>query len=156
MIEVTVGLEFVTACLGNVRRDVGPDLFERDGTGHVTFMNSWWLCVLQYGARALNRHQNRVRDIHMHPHIAGEVKIYRRYYGPAKYKDHEAFLSGDTVVVKAMLPDGMTEADFREILRLAGGYRGISPYGWQDGFGRFTVVEISNTIGKSEGEHETT
>ncbi len=39
------------------------------------------------------------------------------------------------------LPDGLPEADFKAILKLAGGYRGISPYKWQDGFGRFTVVE---------------
>lgn len=140
MQEVTLKLKFVTPCLGNVRREHGPDLMERDGTGQVVFLESWWREILIWGARALSRHENRVRDVRMHPHVEGQVNIYRRYYGLAKYTDHEAFLVGDEITVRAMLPDGMTEADFREILRLAGGYKGISPYRWQDGFGRFTVV----------------
>lgn len=134
-------LNFITACLGNVRREA-CDLMERDGQGNVVFLNSWWHDLLVYGSRALNRHQNTILQVRIHPHIQGEVKKYRRYYGPDKYKDHEAFLAGDEITIRAMLPDGMCEHDFREILRLAGGYRGISAYGWQNGFGRFTVKPL--------------
>ena len=138
MQEISITLQFITPCLGNVRR---PDIdrFERDATGNITFMQSWFRELLVYGARAFAKHQNIILQVHIHPHIQGTPKVYRRYYGPAKYTDHEAFLVGDEITIKVMLPDGITENDFREIMRLAGGYKGISPYRWQDGFGRFTV-----------------
>jgi len=141
MQEATVTLQFITPCLGNVRGGPGePDKFEHDPvTGLVTFYQSYWQNLLVRGAQAYSKCQNGVRLIRVHPCIDGKPKIYRRYYGYDSHTDHEAFLVGDEIIVKALLPDGMTPLDFEAILKLAGGYFGISPYGWQSGFGRFTV-----------------
>jgi hypothetical protein len=139
MQEVSVKLKFITPCLGNIRCD-DYDRFERDGSGNVIFMSSWWRDLLKYGARALGRHQDLVDDIRIHARIFGAVKRFKRYYAPGQYKEHEAYDKGDLVEIHAMLPTGVPPEDFKEILRLAGQYKGISPYKWQDGYGQFEPV----------------
>ena len=138
MQEVGVTLQFITACLGNVRRPT-CDLFDRSPDGHVIFLQSYFRSLLIYGAQAYGRHQNTILQVRIHPHIEGTVHTYRRFWSADEYTDHEAFLVGDCITIKAMLPDNITQDDFKAILKLAGGYRGISPYGWQSGFGRFTI-----------------
>lgn len=143
MQEVEVVLEFLTPCLGSVRR---PDIdrFVKDSSGTVIFLASWWRDVLRYGAQALGRHQTLVRRVRMHARVSGDVKLYYRYYSITKYNIHEAFLAKDSIRVKAMLPTGMPAKDFEEILRLAGAYIGISPYGWKEGYGQFIVKSVES------------
>lgn len=141
MQEVAVKLKFITPCLGHIRRQ-DYDRFERDGADSVIFMSSWWREVLRYGAQAFGKHQRLTQDIRMHAKIIGEVKRFKRYFGENRFKEHEAFLKGDIIFVKAMLPTGLPPADFEEILRLAGNYRGMSPYGWKDGYGQFEVIGV--------------
>ena len=138
MQEAEITLQFITPCLANGRRPE-CDIFDRSPEGAVVFLQSWWRELLIYGSRAFGRHQNTILHVRIHPNIEGVVCRYRRYWGPDKYTDHEAFLAGDRITIKAMLPDGITIDDFKTILKLAGGYKGISPYRWQDGFGRFNV-----------------
>jgi hypothetical protein len=142
MQEVEITLEFITPCLGNIRR---PDIdrFERDSEGNVIFLASWWREVLRYGAQALGRHQGLVKRVRMHARITGDVKQFCRYYSSTAFKTHEAFLAKDCISARAMLPTGLPAEDFREILRLAGEYVGISPYGWKEGYGQFLVKDVA-------------
>ena len=144
MQEVTATLRFITPCLGNVRRN-DYDRFERDGTGAVIFMSSWWREVLQYGTQAFGKHQGIINQVRIHARLECEVKRHKRFYAATKHHVHEAFLKGDTIVIRAMLPTGLPTDDFKEILRLAGAYRGISPYGWKDGYGQFEPVSVEPT-----------
>jgi hypothetical protein len=142
MQEVTVELKFVTPSLGGVRCS-DYDKFERDHNGNVIFMSSWWRELLRYGGQALGKHQELVLQVRFNPKIEGEVKRYKRYYAAAEFKEHEAFLKGDSIIVKAMLPTGLPVEDFSKIMKLAGLYRGISPYKYCDGWGNFDVVSVS-------------
>ena len=141
MQEVAIKIKFITPCLGHIRRD-DYDRFERDDDNFVIFMASWWREVLRYGAQALGKHQKLVNDVRMHARVIGEVKRYKRYFGAGRYKEHEAFAQGDTILVKAMLPTGLPPEDFDALLKLAGNYRGISPYGWKDGYGQFDCARL--------------
>ena len=143
MQEVTARLRFITPCLGQIRRN-DYDRFQRDASGAVIFMNSWWRQLLQYGARAFGKHQTLVMEIRVHPRVVGEVKRYKRYYGPHRFKEHEAFLDGDVVEVRCMLPGNLPVEDFNKLFTLAGQWRGISPYGWQDGYGQFEVENVTS------------
>ena len=145
MQEVAVKIKFITPCLGNVRRD-DYDRFERDSSGAIIFMSSWWREILQYGAQAFGKHQKLIHNVRMHARIEGGVKRYKRYYSATRYTEHEAFLKDDAIIVKAMLPTGLPPDDFKEIFRLAGNYRGMSPYGWQDGFGQFETIDVTPVI----------
>jgi hypothetical protein len=138
MRQITVRLKFVTPCLGHIRKP-DKDQFERDAAGNVIFMNSWWRKVLEFGAQAYGKHQALISAVRFDSVILGTVQTFKRFYGAQAFKEHEAFLPGTEITIRVVIPDGMVEAEFIEILKVAGRYKGISPYGWQDGYGRFDV-----------------
>lgn len=142
MKEVELKLRFITPCLGHIRCN-DYDRFEHNEDGYVIFMQSWWRNLLGYGAKAFGKHQRLMNDVRFHPIVEDKPNRYRRYYGPGQFKAHEAYLKDQVITVRAMLPDGIDEDDFRKIMDLAGSYCGISPYGWQSGFGQFGVVAKS-------------
>ena len=129
----------LTPCLGHIRRPA-CDLFERDAAGTVIFMHSWWRKLFEYGAQAYGKHQRLVNDVRVHPRVDGRVEQFKRFYGPESFKLHEAFLANSIVTIRVMVPDGLPTQEFIEVLSVAGEFRGISPYGWKDGYGRFEVV----------------
>jgi len=144
MVEVVVTLRFVTPCLGGRRaKELGqPDTMSRDRDGHVIFQQNWWNSLLSYGAQAFSKHQSRVREIRWDPIVDGSTEIYERYWTGTEHTDHEAFPAGSEIGVRAMLPSKFSINDFKKILEIGGKYKGISPYGYDDGYGRFEVVEV--------------
>lgn len=143
MKRVRLTIRFVRPCLGGVRSEP-KDMFERDPvTGKIVFMNSWWQSVLEYGARALNKNIQLVPDTLFDLYVDAPVCDYRRHHSRG-VTVHEAFCANTELSVDVLLPDGMSVDDFREMMELAGRFRGISPYGWRDGFGRFDVTEVAN------------
>ena len=139
MKEVEVKLQFITPCLANNRHDT-RDLFDKDKAGNVMMMPSWWKSILEYGASALNKHQDSVKEIRVHPVVDGVPKVYKRYWGNNQYKEHEAFLKDDVIGIKVLIPNTMPYKDLLDIFKLAGPYKGISPYRWDEGYGLFNVV----------------
>lgn len=145
MTEVVAKLKFITPCLGNKRRENKPNEMLRDPQGNVIFLSSWWNTILSYGARAFSKHQSQVKKIGWDQVVDGVTGVYRRYYTDVDYTEHEAFLAGSVIGVRALLPDTIPLEDFQCILEISGRYRGISPYGHDKGFGRFEVVEVSKS-----------
>jgi hypothetical protein len=89
----------------------------------------------------MNRHHAAVRDIDWDPIIEGTPREYKRFYAPSRYTVHEAFFPGDKIVVHAVVPASLPLEDFSELLRIAGRYKGISPYR-KGPYGTFDVVDI--------------
>ncbi len=154
MYEVCLRLRFDSPCLGSLRgEENGPDKMMRDTDGHVTFSQTWWRTVICQGAESYGKHQDRVKGVLWAPIVDGTTKLYRRYYhlsseqgAPQKmYKDHEAFLAGEIIGVKALVPDDIPLEDLRDIMAIAGEYFGISPFGWRMGYGKFKVLEAVRT-----------
>jgi len=140
MREVRVSLRFITPCLGNKRSVDQPDKMLRDAAGSVVFISTWWSIILTYGARALSKHQAQIRTVSWDQKVKGVTSVYRRYYTETDYTEHEAFDTGSVIQVNALLPESIPLEDFEEILRIAGTYKGISPYGHDKGFGRFELI----------------
>jgi len=151
--EIKVHLRFLTPCLGRIRGSDGSQ-FSRDTQGNVIFMNSWWRRVLEFGAQAIGRYQRDVAHVRVHPRVAGHTETYRRYYGGNQFTAHEAFLANTVVQVRMLIPSSIPLQDFREILRVTGSYRGISPYGWQHGYGHFEVLACETLEGHAHAVHE--
>ncbi len=153
MEKVQLTLKFLRPCLGGIRSPP-VDRFERDpATGRVMFMNSWWLSVAEVGARALGKHQDKVRELMFDLYVHGSVSLFdRQYFDPERRvcasTRHEAFAEGATLSVSVVLPDGLPVRDFAEIMSLAGRFRGISPYGWKQGYGRFSDVKVCRQGGE--------
>ena len=160
MYEVYLRLRFDSPCLGSSRSEVegGPDRMLRGSDGNVVFSQVWWRTIVCQGAKSVGRHQDRVRAILWTSAVDGTTKIFRRYYhlrsesGETQklLKDHEAFLIGDVIGVKALIPDDVPMEEFRDIMSVAGEYFGISPFGWKMGYGKFKVVEIARTRMKEQ------
>ncbi len=142
MRELTIRLLFTTPCLGNVRG--GPvDLMPKNPrTGQVTFRPMWWQMCIRKGAQAMGKHLDQVRQIQWDPVVHGDLGIHRRYYSDDGYRDHEAYLEGTEIAVNVVIPSQVPVEDFERILETAGRYVGISPYRWQDGWGRFQVRSV--------------
>lgn len=157
--EVDIRITFIEPCLGNERQpDPTPNMMRKDQNGNVTFQQVWWRTILQKAAEAYSKHQKRVKCIVWSPEVDGTVKIYKRQYKKRmtdgtleiRYKKHEAFCKGDTVGIKALLPNDISIEDFREILTIAGKYYGISPFGWRKGYGKFQVVGVERVYGRKQ------
>ena len=114
----------------------------RDKDGKIIYLQAWWRATLKFAAHAISRHYKEVEEIQADPLIDGKTSTYRRYYSLDGYKEHEAFLDGDEIVVRFMLPNKLSLEEFRQLLEVAGQYAGISPYGFKQNFGRFVVVSV--------------
>ena len=161
MYEIYLRLRFDSPCLGSTRSDAeeSTDRMLRGPDGNVMFSQVWWRTIVCQGARCFGRHQERVKSVLWTSSVDGTSKMFRRYYhlrsetGESQrlFKDHEAFLAGDVIGVKALVPDDVPLEDFRDIMSIAGEYFGISPFGWKMGYGKFKVVEAARTRMKEHG-----
>ena len=139
--EVLAVIRFITPCLGNVRGEE-LDRMPRDARGRVIFHQTWWRAGLGYAAQAACRYQKEVAQIQTDPVVEGELGVYDRHYSVERFQRHEAYLAGSRLSAKFMLPRRMSLEGFEQLLCLAGRYVGISPYGYRQDFGRFSVDSV--------------
>lgn len=160
--EVFVRLEFTTPCLGNERNDdPEPNRMLRSGSGGLIFLQSWWHGCTAAAAERFSMHQKRIRSVKWSSEVDGTTRLIDRFYhrkdGSKHVKKHEGFDTKDTMSIRALVPDDIPLEDFKTILRIAGEFFGISPYGWKKGYGRFNVLEVSKIYGRctaqGKGEH---
>jgi hypothetical protein len=160
--EVCIKLCFNEPCLGNVRQaDPEPNLMERNPEGNVIFSAVWWRSITERAARVYNRHQSRILDIMWNAEVDGTPQIYKRYYNvweddkkKKRFKNHEAFLRGDVIGLRALIPNDIPMREFEEIMSMAGEYFGISPFGWRKGYGKFKVTLVERMHDRRRREHE--
>jgi hypothetical protein len=111
------------------------------------FLASWHHANMRFAAQLLGRHQDVVGKVCWDVAVDGVVRPerwHKRYYttnGRQRYVLHEAFFADQVVGVNCVVPAAISDDDLWELMRLAGQYRGISP--WKPGeFGLFTVESI--------------
>lgn len=140
--EVTVTLQFTRPCLGNVRRP-DYDRMNRDPDGNIIFLQSWWRAAFAQAAKAISKYYRFVDMIHPGLPVSGKLSRIRRYYGAKKFKVHEGFDVGTTVTVSFLIPSGLSQGEFAELLEATGEYIGVSPYGWKTGmYGHFKLLGV--------------
>lgn len=151
MRELTVRIRFTKHSLGNVKiQRTGRFSFARNpSTGAVTFLPTWHQSNMRFASQLLGRHHDEVKKILWDINVDGVLEKnswFRRYYtvsGTTKqrYVLHEAFNPGQTVGVNCVVPAGISDEDFWELMRIAGQYKGLSPARPEE-FGHFEVVSI--------------
>ena len=141
MIEVETTLRFNAHSLGNCRHKK-VSTFLHDPDGRVMLLATWWEALMRYAAQLLNRHQSAVRHIDWDPVVEGTPKEFKRFYAQGRFTLHEAFYPGDCIVVRAVLPDEIDLDDFKELLTIAGRYKGMSPYRQEKKYGTFDVLSV--------------
>lgn len=144
--EVKVKLRFIQPCYGNERGEKRDLMLREDGK--VIFKKAWWIPVLSFAANAIGRWFKEVKQIDIDPVVEGQTVIKKRWYSAKAYKEHEAFDSGAIVETRFWLPNEISPDDFRELLSIAGRYKGLSPYGHSLGleFGKFSVLSVEPVI----------
>lgn len=158
MQEVNIRLKLTQPSLGFIKRKVGSGndviyAMPRDCQQRVMFLASWWFERMQYAAKVLGRCYNDITNIAWATHIDGPLGQWKRTIlqpdqkKRARYALHEAFRPGVVIGVTAVIPDGITIDDLRELLQIVGTYKGVSPYqSPTEIFGTFEVVSVMPTI----------
>jgi hypothetical protein len=114
---------------------------------------------MQFAAKILCRHISAVKQIQFDIAVEGTPRpepgfYYKRYFDKKRYVKHEAFLAGDKIAVRCIVPNSIHDEDFAELLRIAGRFRGISPFGPGE-YGFFSVVSVEQTYGRQAGAEDT-
>jgi hypothetical protein len=104
---------------------------------------SWW-----YSALSSAIPQSGVRDVkpghfNFRPNVSARTQLYRRKYNKDKFRTHESIMPGSRVAFEFVVPDHVTEGMARKIMEYLGSYIGLSPYGYNLGYGKFNVVALS-------------
>ena len=175
MRELAVRIKFISACLGNVKRQCyvrgkprSHYLLPRSPNDRVTFLNTWWQAILKRAAEIHCQHQSEVKHIRFDLEVDGTPRAlkevveekegksvktlqghFHRYYRDDRFVKHEAFMPGTIVGVRCVVPQLISDDDFRRLMELAGKYCGISP-GCPGEFGFFSVESIQPT-GRGRG-----
>lgn len=144
MKDATFTIEFVSHCLANGRDPQNKDheVFAKDSRGRVIWQTNWWHSAFQ---RAINEGKLRnikPAQINICLVVEVEISVYHRRIEEGWYRDHEAICPGTQVSFKAVVDDGITESAFRTLLERVGSFVGISPWGYNLGYGRFEVLDV--------------
>lgn len=134
-------VEFITHCLA-----IGPkegkeyDAFARDSSGALIFQQSWFHATFEKAIHMSRMKSIKPGDIQVDLRVEAPAEVYNRRYGASKWRRHEAIVPGTKVSFGAVVDDNVTDSVLRELLRYVGAYVGLSPYGYNLGFGKFSLV----------------
>jgi hypothetical protein len=102
-------------------------------------------------AKLLNCHHELVKEIFWDVSIdglppRGAKQWYKRWYsdrsgGKKRYAEHECFPAGHIIGINCVVPSAITDDDLLQLMRVAGQYKGLSPWSPNE-FGHFEVVSI--------------
>jgi hypothetical protein len=153
MREVTVRIEFISHCLGNVRRTITengkewPVFYLPRLKDQVRFEATWWAQKMRFAAQILNKHHRLVKDIAFDLVVDGRAsndveQFFKRYTAKTNFVRHECFAEGTVIGVNCVVPDDISDNDLWQLMETIGKYKGISPYGHNE-YGHFTVISVA-------------
>ncbi len=99
---------------------------------------------MAFAAEVFGRLQDVAKLICFESEVGGDSppeKLYRRYYAEDRFALHEALWPGQQIEVRLVCPPAITDDELRELLAIAGRFRGISPAKPKE-FGFFTVATL--------------
>lgn len=143
MIQGYILVEFLQPCLscGNREFEGDMDRFQRASDGSIIWSQSWWHAVLNRAKKSLNM-DVRLSDIQFSLSVTAETAPHQRRYGGKKYRVHEAILPGNPVRFDFALDNNVSPEELEQLMRHIGKFIGISPYGYNLGYGKFEVLEV--------------
>lgn len=160
MRELKVTLKFTKECLGNGKQQTDRTqwpiyMFARTPDGCIRFEASWWRANIRFAAEVLCKHHKAVEKVHFDIAVQCDTatQIYKRYFTSKAYMRHEALFPGDTVQVKCVVPDEISDDDFKQLMGLIGRFRGISPFGPKE-YGFFTVEGVHKSLGQPDASED--
>jgi hypothetical protein len=148
-------LEFVSHCLANGRsQDRNCDTFDRDSEGRLIWSFVWFYAAFQKAIDGAGLYDLKPGYINPCLTVNAKVSIYKRKIKENWFRRHEAIDPGTRVTFAAVVDDVVTESSLRTLLDWVGKFVGISPYGYNLGFGRFNVIEVVVDSGVRQVVHD--
>ena len=138
-----IEVEFVTHCLSSGNRDNVGDRFIKDGGGSIIWNQAWWYSALSKAVPDAGVKDVKAGHFNFNPMVPAKTSLYRRKYNGDKFRTHESILPGTRVCFEFVVPDHVTEAMVKCIMEYLGKYVGLSPYGYNLGYGKFNVTSVS-------------
>ena len=140
----TFTVEFTKHVLANGRPDDAPhDVFLRDGHNRLIWQKSWFFTAFRQALDLTGLRGIKPGDINVNLVIDAKTELYVRHYGRTGVRTHEAIMPGTQVKFEAVVEDRVTQSTLRNILEKLGHFVGLSPFGFNLGFGRFEVVDVN-------------
>jgi hypothetical protein len=138
-----IEVEFLHPCLscGNAE-DGGMDLFQRASDGSIIWSQSWWHAVLSRARAELELDNLNISDIQLSLSVVADTAPYNRKYGRNKFRCHEAILTGTQVKFDFAIKDRVTLEELKTMFEHIGKFIGISPYGYNLGYGKFKLLDV--------------
>lgn len=148
MYKATMTVEFLTPCLSAANfDDDGRDRFLRDGRDCLIWKQAWWYAALAQAIPAADLDENAnvsPKDFRFDLEVcADELEFFPRQYDKTQTRVHEAIPRGSNVTFRFMVGQGVSEDDVAEIMSVLGKYIGMTPYGYNLGYGKFNVTELT-------------
>ena len=151
MKELDLTVEFVTHCLSAGRKaEDDHDSFDRDSSGDVIFRQPWYHAAMLKAIELSGMRGIKPGYFYFDNIVSVATEVYKRKYGRDKYRSHEAIMPGTRLRVHAMVDDSVTEKQALDLFTCMGRYVGLSPFGYNLGFGKFEVKEMKLTGRKDD------
>lgn len=144
MKDASFELCFTSHVLANgTGADGKPDQFQRDVDNRIVFQQCWFHSAFCRAIELAHMRGVKASDIQMDLTFTAATQPYRRRYGDACFRTHEAIMPGTRVTFNAVVADSVTENMLRILLERMGKFVGLSPYGFKLGYGKFSVVKVT-------------
>ena len=143
MKKADIKVEYLTHCLASGNRDDdGADTFEKDHEGNLIWHKSWWYSAVAKSIDLTGLRNVKPGNFHFDLCVSAPVVKFHRKYGKGNFRVHEAIEPGTVVAFKAIVADHVTEHQIRELFDTMGTYIGLTPYGFNLGYGNFKLIDV--------------
>jgi hypothetical protein len=139
-------VEFTRHVLANASHGTEErDKFPRDSQRRLIFHHTWFYAAFEQAIKLARVRGIKPADIHMDLVVTAPTELYNRKYGRDKFREHEAIMPGTRVTFEAVVADHVTQSNLTEILDKMGRFVGLSPSGYNLGYGRFILKKVEVT-----------
>lgn len=147
-----IEVEFVTHCLSSGNRDAVSDRFVKDSNQAIIWNQSWWYSALTSAIPGSAVREIKPGHFNFNPIVKAATQSYRRKYSRDKYRTHESIFPGTRVTFEFVVPDHVTESMVSKVMDYLGKFVGLSPYGFNLGYGKFELkkTEIAPSVNAEE------
>jgi hypothetical protein len=144
MKDLAVTLEFITPCLvlGPIDPETNCEYFDRDSRNNVVWSQTWWYSAISKTIEMFELKNITPKDFIWAPTVTAVTGIHEVKYSGNKLRKHECFLPGHDVTFEAAVPKELDLEAVKELFTRMGKYSGLSPYGYNLGYGKFNVLSI--------------
>ena len=156
MRKISVDIQFTSPCLANAPMGdtITADKFDRDRNNRVLIRPNCLESAVHKTLRFSEFGDINAHDVIIAPEIDTPTRMWSRQYmskGTRQARTHEIIPQDQTCTLEVAASDNVSDTQLREFLTALGKFVGISPFGHNMGFGRFSVI---NAVDETETAKE--